>query len=100
MKHLAAASLLLVACQKDDIAVQYTVVCGRCFVEYQSADRQVSSTTVEGHWTTAVTLDHDAIPVLKARNAASSDFATVVAEYDGKRKSASTTVGGETVSAH
>jgi hypothetical protein len=127
MKYAALLLVVLLsACQKDDMSVLYAATCDRCFVEYQSDNRSLSSVTVEGYWnvfiadsivtdtviyimdstrvygtwSTAVELEHDAVPVLKARNAGSSKYAEVVAEYDGKRKSASTTVGGETVSAH
>lgn len=127
MKYAALLLVVLLsACQKDDMSVRYAAKCDRCFVEYQSDNRALSSVTVEGYWnvfvsdsivtdtviyvmdstrvngtwTTTVELEHDAVPVLKARNAGSSKYAEVVAEYEGKRKSASTTIGGETVSAH
>lgn len=121
-----ALAVLLTACQKEDMQVRYRATCDRCFVEYQATNEALArvdiegswnvfiadsivtdtvvyildSTRVWGTWSMDVSLEHNARPVLTARNAGNSTYAAIECSYGGERKEASTTVGGETVSAH
>ena len=114
---LLTTSALFTSCKKDDQSVKYAAACDRCDVWYVTGDNVelgvavrgswnvfvvdtlttptdttyvMDSTYVFGSWSASAQIEHDAKPILRARNNDGSASTSITLTVDGSVTTAST----------